>query len=172
MKEVEKTDTIKPMNDITQIWTKSKGTRGTVIGLQEYITNGTVYNVDGNHVILRPTEQEREIAVVLSDKYGKNVKFVPQVVFPQGVKTPDYLIDGERFDLKSPIGSGKNLLYGMIAKKKEQSHNFIIEISNCPLNMEELYKQAEKLYGSWRVGFLEKLVFMKNGEIVKVLSRK
>lgn len=94
------------------------------------------------------------------------------MVFPQGIQTPDYLIDGERFDLKSPIGRGNNLLYGMIAKKKEQSHNFIIDITNCPLSMEELEGQAGRLYGSWRVSFLEKLVFMKNCEIVKVLSRK
>lgn len=158
--------------DITDKWTRSKGIKGSVVEKQEYTIDGTTYKVDGRHVILRPTAIERDIAVVLSEKYGKTVELVPQVVFPQGVQTPDYLIDGKRFDLKSPIGRGKNLLYGMIAKKKEQSRNFIIDITNCPLSMEELEGQAERLYGSWRVSFLEKLVFMRNGEIVKVLSRK
>ena len=45
-------------------------------------------------------------------------------------------------------------------------------LTECPLSVEELEEQAERLYGSWRVSFLEKLVFMKNREIVKVLSRK
>lgn len=165
-------DKISSMNDITQEWTRTKGIKGSVAEKQEYTVNGTTYQVDGKHVILRPTAQEREIADVLGRKYGKRVEHVPQVVFPQGIQTPDYLIDGERFDLKSPTGRGKNLLYGMIAKKKEQSHNFIIDITNCPLSVEELEEQAERLYGSWRVSFLEKLVFMKNREIVKVLSRK
>ena len=112
------------------------------------------------------------MAEILSTKYGKTVELVPQVVYPPGIQTPDYLIDGERFDLKSPTGSGKNLLYGLIAKKKEQSHNFIVDITNCPLSIAELERQAEQLYGSWRVRFLEKLIFIKNGEIIKALSRK
>lgn len=137
-----------------------------------YIINGKTYVVDGVHVILKPSERERKIAEILSSKYGKTVEFVPQIVYPQGIQTPDYLIDDERFDLKSPTGKGKNLLYGLIAKKKAQSHNFIIDISECPLNVEELERQAEQLYHSRRVCFLEKLVFIKNGKIVKVYNRK
>ena len=95
-KSVVPDDKIRSMNDITQEWTREKGTKGTVTERKEYTVNGATY------------------------------------------QTPDYLIDGERFDLKSPIGRGNNLLYGMIAKKKEQSHNFIIDITNCPLSMEEL----------------------------------
>lgn len=172
MKKAQKADKIISMNDITQKWTRKKGTKETVTERQEYTINGTTYKVDGKHVLLHPTKQEREVAVALAERYGKTVEFVPQIVFPQDIQTPDYMIDGHRFDLKSPTGKGKNLLYDMIAKKKGQSHNFIIDITNCPLNMEELKSQAERLYGSWRVGFLEKLVFMKNGEIVKVLDRK
>ena len=130
----------------------------------------TVYKVDGKHVILRPKEQEKKVAAILSGEYGKHVEFIPQVMYPQGIQTPDYLIDGRRFDLKSPTGSGKNLLYGMIAKKQRQSHNFIVDTTNCPLSIEELEKQAEDLYRSPRVGFLDILVLIKNGEVVKVLS--
>lgn len=158
--------------DITNEWTKNKGIKGNVIEKQEYIVNGTTYRVDGKHVILRPTVQEREIADVLGRKYGKTVEFIPQVMFPQGIQTPDYLIDGERFDLKSPTGGGKNLLYGLIAKKQKQAHNFIVDATNCPLDMEELEKQAEDLYRSRRTGFLNRIVFMKNGNVVKVLGRK
>lgn len=111
------------------------------------------------------------IAVLLSEKYGKKVELIPQVMYPQGIQTPDYLIDGERYDLKSPTGKGKNLLYGLIAKKYKQAHNFVIDITDCSLSMEELEKQAESLYKSQRTGFLETIVFLKNGKIVKVLSR-
>lgn len=158
--------------DITKDWTAETNIIGTVIERKSYIVGNTVYNVDGKHVVLKPSKQEKDVAEIISKKYGKIVELVPQVIYPQGIQTPDYLIDGERFDLKSPTGNGKNLLYGLIAKKKEQSHNFIIDITNCPLSIEELERQARQLYGSWRVGFLEKLVFVKNGEILKVLSRK
>ena len=158
--------------DITNVWIKNKGIMGSIVEKQEYTVNGTAYQEDGKHVILRPTAQEREIADVLGRKYGKTVELIPQVMFPQGIQTPDYLIDGERFDLKSPTGCGKNLLYGLIAKKQKQAHNFIIDLTSCPLDMEELEKQAEDLYRSRRTGFLNLIVFMKNGDVVKVLGRK
>lgn len=171
MKDKGPDDKINSM-DITNEWTSKKSTKGIVIEKQEYTVNGITYTVDGKHVILCPTAQEKSIADVLSENYGKKVELVPQVMYPQGIQTPDYLIDNERFDLKSPIGSGKNLLYGIIAKKQKQSHNFIIDVTDCPLSMEQLEKQTEDLYNSPRVGFLNQIVFMKNGEVVKVFSRK
>ena len=155
----------------TNEWTKTKENKGTFIHRKEYAVNGIFYVVDGKHVKLNPSEREVSIAVLLSEKYGKKVELIPQVMYPQGIQTPDYLIDGERYDLKSPTGKGKNLLYGLIAKKYKQAHNFIIDITNCPLIMEELEKQAERLYKSQRTGFLETIVFLKNEEIVKVLCR-
>lgn len=118
MQKSKSDDTINPM-DITNEWTKTEGIKGTVTEKQEYIVNGTTYKVDGKQVILYPTKHERGIAAILSEKYGKFVAFVPQIMFPQGIQTPDYLIDGDRFDLKSPAGRGKNLLYGMLAKKRD-----------------------------------------------------
>ncbi|MBR2215608.1 MAG: hypothetical protein IJ849_07625 [Selenomonadaceae bacterium] len=148
------------------------GQVGETTELDEYTIDGTTYRVDGKHVILRPTPKERAVATALSQKYGKKVEFVPQVMFPQGVKTPDYLIDGERFDLKSPTGCGKNLLYGAIAKQKRQAYNFIVDVTDCPLSLEEVEEQVNDLYRSPRIGFLETLVLIKCGEIVKVYSRK
>lgn len=158
--------------DITKEWTKKAGMKGVVTKKQEYVVNGITYQVDGKHVILQPSVQEKNIADILSKKYGKTVDLIPQVMYPQGIQTPDYLINGERFDLKSPTGRGKNLLYGLIAKKQKQSHNFIIDVTKCPLSIKELEKQAEGLYRSPRVGFLEYIVFIKNEEVVKVFSRK
>ena len=164
-------DTIISM-DITKDWTKTRGKKGSVIEKLSYIVNGTTYVVDGVHTILKPSEQERKVAEILSGEYGKTVELVPQVVYPQGIQTPDYLIDGERFDLKSPTGSGKNLIYGLIAKKRKQAGNFIIDISKCPLSEKEVEKQIENLYTSPRLGFLEKVILIKDGEVIKVYSRK
>lgn len=159
------------MKDITREWIRNDK-NGSVAEKMFYIANGITYMVDGIHVLLHPTKQEREVAAVLSEKYGKTVEFVPQVVFPQGIQTPDYMVDGDRFDLKSPIGKGKNLIYGLIAKKRKQADNFIIDISGCSLSEEEIMRQIESLYVSPRVGFLEKVVLMKNGKVLRVYGRK
>lgn len=167
----ENPDKISAM-DITGEWIRERLTKGTVVERQGYTVSGVTYKVDGKHVILHPTKQEREVAAILSGKYGKHVELVPQVVFPQGVQTPDYLIDGDRFDLKSPTGRGRNLIYGLIAKKHKQADNFVVDISDRPLSVEEIETQIESLYISPRVGFLEKVVLMKKGEVLKVYGRK
>lgn len=170
MKETEPSSKVSHV-DITQKWTKTKGIKGTVIERQEYVVNDITHKVDGKHVVLRPTVQEKTIAGILSEKYGKKVEFVPQVMYPQGIQTPDYLIDGERFDLKSPTGSGKNVLYGMLAKKKKQSPNFIFDITNCPLSDSEIYEQINGIFNSNHTRFVECIVLFKNGDVIKVYRR-
>ena len=109
LKAVKSDDIISLMEIIKEWAKKTQDNKGLVIEKPLYIINGKTYVVDGVHVILKPSEKERKIAEILSSKYGKTVELVLQIVYPQGIKTPDYLIDGERFDLKSPTGEGKNL---------------------------------------------------------------
>lgn len=161
---------LKPIN-ITSEWTKAKQTKGTVVEKWEYMVNGVKYMVDGKHIVLCPTEKERRIASVLSESYGKTVELVPRIMYPQGIQTPDYLIDGERFDLKCFQSSGPNVFYNLIAKKKKQSPNFIFEVTDCLLSIEEMEKQVEGLYRSKHTLFVEKIVLIKNGKIFRVYER-
>lgn len=169
LKEVNPSDTINHM-DITNEWIK-KNKKGSVVEKLSYIVGNVAYVVDGKHVILKPSEHEKRIAMVLSEKYGKLVELVPQIMYPLGKQTPDYLIDGERFDLKSPTGKGKYLLQGLIVKKQLQSHNFVIDITECPLDMNELERQANDLFRSPRTAFLDTIVFIKDDKVIKVLQR-
>ena len=157
--------------DITKKWINSTS-RGTVIEREEYTVGDQVYTVDGKHVKLIPSSKERKIANLLAEEYGKIVELVPKIEYPKGIQTPDYLVDGERFDLKTLTGKGKYLLEGAIKKKQRQSHNFIIDLSSCPLEMTEINRQVDNLYKSKRLGFLEKLVLIKDDEIIKVMGRK
>lgn len=90
---------------------------------------------------------------------------------PQGIQTPDYLVDGERFDLKSPTGRSKDLLYNVVSKKMNQASSFIFDVTDCPLSKDAVIKQAEALYFSRRTRFVDKIVIMNNGEILKVYCR-
>lgn len=157
--------------DITDEWTKRKGIKGNVVEKQEFTIAEATYEVDGKHVVLRPTKQEKAVAVMLSEKYGKAVEYVPQVLYPHGIQTPDYLIDGRRFDLKTLTGEGKNLFYNAIAKKKKQSPNFIIDITNCPLSEKEIEKQIKDIFSSNHTRFVERIVLINNDEIIKVYRR-
>lgn len=61
---------------------------------------GIRYNVDGKHVILKPTQRELEVAKILGKIFGVQVNIIPRVNEPAGIKTPDYIINNEKFDLK------------------------------------------------------------------------
>ena len=137
-----------------------------------YIVDGITYVVDGQHVVLKPSVQERNVAAVLSERYGKTVEFVPQIMNPQGIQTPDYLIDGERFDLKSPTGRSKDLFYNVVSKKRKQASSFVFDVTDCPLSDDEIKKQAKALYFSRHTRFVDTIVIMKSGEILKVYKRQ
>jgi hypothetical protein len=142
-----------------------------VVELQKYNVDGKTYIVDGKHVILDSTAHEKEVAKLLSVKLGKKVNIVPRVVSPQGVSTPDYLIGGKRYDLKEPTGSGKNVLYNMVHKKKSQANNFVFDISQCPLDYGTIKKQVEELYTSKYTSFIDEVIVIKNGKLLDKFRR-
>lgn len=160
------------VKDITDEWTKTQGKVGTVVERREYTVNGTTYIVDGKRVRVHLRRNERAIADLLAEKYGKEVELIPQITTPQFIQTPDYLIDGERFDLKSPTGRGKDVFRDAIKKKRKQSPNFIFDISNTPLDFEEIRRQVMGIFTARNTKFVEKIVLFKDGEVLKVYERK
>ena len=143
-----------------------------VVELEKYNVDGTTYIVDGKHVILDSTAHEREIAELLSEKLEKKVNLVPRIVSPQGISTPDYLIGGKKYDLKEPTGSGKNLLYNMVHKKKSQANNFVFDISKCPLDYDTIKKQVDEIYTSKYTSFVEEIIVIKDGRILDKFRRQ
>lgn len=90
--------------------------------------------VDGKHVQLDHTEEERTIAKVLVNYLGKNVEFAPQVLMPQNVRTSDYIVDSTPYELKTSTGAGKNTAFDMIKHRKGQASHFVINIDRTKLS--------------------------------------
>lgn len=57
--------------------------------------NGTKYNVDGKHVIFKPTKREIEVAELIGQAIGGKVNIIPRINKPIGIKTPDYIVNNE-----------------------------------------------------------------------------
>lgn len=133
--------------------------------------SGNKYKVDGKRVILEPTNREIEIANLLGKLYGGKVKIIPRVSHPQGIQTPDYMINNEKFDLKEITGKGKYVIEGNIKKKERQSNNFIIDITNSELEIEEVERQIKSIYISKRYLWVDKLLIAKNDKIIKIFQR-
>ena len=158
--------------NIMKEWADIQENTGQVIWKQEYMLNGSVYKVDGYHVIIDPSETEVAIAEVLANKYGKKVELIPRVLLPQKIQTPDYLIDGVRYDLKSPTGNGKDVFRDMIKKKRKQSPNFIFDVTNCPLSDEEIERQVQGIFAAQNTKFVQQVVLVRNDIVIGAYQRK
>lgn len=160
-----------PPKEITNKWTDSAGKSGTVDNLQNIIIDTQEYRVDGRYVVLDYSEHEKNVAEIIAKMYGKEVQMIPRVVYPQGVSTPDFKIEGKGWDLKTISTGGKNVLYNAIKKKKRQAGNFIFDITDCPLKEGEIMEQVNNLFRSTHLSFLEEVALYKDRKIVGVYQR-
>ena len=159
-------------HDVTELWKKDAVVDSDeVVELKEYAIGDNTYVVDGKHVLLDYSDREKEVAEILKEILGGKISLVPRVLEPKGIATPDYFFREEAFDLKELYGSSKNLLYNAVSKKKRQASNFIFDISQCPLKIDEIEKQVEYLYWSKHTAFIDKIIVVKDKEIVKIYER-
>lgn len=141
---------------------------------QKYFINedGTKYNVDGKHVVLKPTQREIDVAKLMGKALGGKVNIIPRINEPPNIKTPDYIIHNEKFDLKQITGGGKYVIEGNLRKKKKQSNNFIIDLTNAKIDFKQAEMQIESIYISKRYLWIDKIIVVKEGNIIKVYKRK
>ena len=71
----------------------------------------------------KPSTREMSAAYILNDYFRANVKFIAR----RDGKTPDFLIRGIYWELKSPTGSGKYNLQHALRNAVKQSENIIID---------------------------------------------
>ena len=158
--------------DITEQVLKTKMKQYKIIKQNYYIDElGNKYNVDNRYVIFELSEREIEVANMLGQVYGGLIKLIPRINKPLGIKTPDYIINGEKFDLKEITGNGKYTIQGNIKGKSEQSNNFIIDITKSKLCQEEIKEQIERIYNSKHYLWLDKIILIRNNEIIKIYKK-
>ena len=115
---------------------------------------------------------EREVAKILGKAYGGQVNIIPRINNPAGIKTPDYIINNEKFDLKEITGKGKYVIEGNLRKKKNQANNFIIDITSTKMNYKEIERQIKSIYISKRFTWIDKIFIIKENKIINVYKRK
>lgn len=159
--------------DITGKWyPNAKPNSHPVLELQEYTPDGETYKVDGHNVVLDHDPHEKEIAELLEREVGGEIYLVPRVNNPQGVSTPDYLFHGRGYDLKT-LGekAGPNTMFQRVKKAKRQSRNFIIDVSDTKLDREMIDQQISKIFWSENTRFVDEIVIINDGHIVRVAKR-
>lgn len=157
--------------DITNEWLRFNKSKLEVKELKCFNYYGKKYFVDNKKVVLDYSNVEFEIANFLVNNFGGKIFMVPRVNFPQGIETPDYLWNDEYWDLKVICGSGKNTLDSAIKKKRNQSCNFIFDVSYSKINIRECEKQINNIFNNNKRKWLNKII-IKNKKEVKVYKKR
>ncbi len=166
---LEKTNYI----DITDEWINNKTNHGEVLDSYYYISNNTVYIVDGSKKVqLNYSKKELDIAKWLVKTFGGTLYMKPRVNYPFGIKTADYFWKGEYWDLKEIISPGKRVFDNRLNNYKRQSKNFIFDISNNPLSNKEIKKQINNIYNSENRTWVDKIIIKKHNRVITIYERK
>lgn len=138
------------------------------------VIDGIYHHVDGRDVKLDYSEDENAVGKLLSRATGKEVVMQPKVSGNlRNHKWPDYIINGERWDLKTlKEGKSKDLLRNIVRKKKMQANNFVFDITNSELSEGELFRQTAQLFYHYNTQNVRYAVLIKNGQLIKVFRRK
>ena len=159
--------------DATNEWLYNEsGKKGKVNISDSVVVDGKKYTVSGNFVVQDHNETEIKIANMIAEKTGKNVSLLPRVNFPLGVKTADYEISNEFWDLKTIKGKTKNTLCNAIKNKKGQSDNFIFELTDIGLEPEKAIENIENVIFKYdRYSFVKKVMVVNKEKIYKVFEK-
>lgn len=160
-----------PYTSIKKEWLKNYK-KPKVSDMNYFEHNGIKYYIDGKNILLDYSVREKEVAEILAKKFGVHVQMVPQVLEPDGVKTPDYLINNKKFDLKEIEGVSDRTFDNAIKNKRDQADNFIFDISNATVSIDECLNRIQKLYKNKYRSWLNVTVLVKDEDIIDVLNRK
>ncbi len=141
--------------------------------LTEFTVDEVTYVVDGVNVIQNNSDREVQVGKILGGIFKTDVKLVPEVRGKyKNVSTPDYYINGEKWDLKELRGESKDAIRNAISKKKKQANNFVIDITEYKLDILEVNKQAEFVFSANNTKFVKTLAIIQDEQIIRILRRK
>lgn len=165
-------DENRPCIDTLEIREKYKIDGKVLSDKNEYVIDGTKYVLDGKRNILEYTSDELETGKEIVNRIGGNLQMMPKINEPQGVKTPDYLLDGKyKIDKKTPTGGGKNTIYNNLRETKGQANYVALEINSCQLEKERIFSDIENGFRSERLKHLKGVIVLKNNRIINVFER-
>lgn len=112
----------------------------------------------------RPRQHEIDVAEVLAEHFKIDIEFVPATER----NTPDFLIDGMLWELKSPQGKGRNNIQRQLKYALKQSQNIIISAHRSKLHINKIKGELTIQFKKTRS--LKRLLLIdKAGKVVEIL---
>ena len=159
--------------DVTKNWIQNaKLNSHTVKDLNYWESNDNKYYVDGKNVVLDYSNSEKKCAEWLENTLGGEIFMCPRINNPDGINTPDYVLNNEYWDLKEINGCGNRTVDTALKKCKNQAHNFIIDISKSQLSNESAIYQLQKIFNNKNRKWVEKIILKRNNKLIKIYTKR
>ncbi len=95
---------------------------------------------------------------------GHDIELIPKSQIPH-YRQPDIMMDGLAWEIKAPIGTGKNNIENVMQGATEQSRNIIIDLIRSKMSEEEAIKGYQQFFmNSKRIKRM--IIIKKNREIL------
>ena len=107
--------------------------------------------------------------------FGGNVYLNPKVNNPPNVSTSDYLWKNEFWDLKTmgeKATSKTRAVDNVIKKAKKQTDNIMLNITKNKLRRDIIEKQAKKIYFTKGREWVNKIMIVDNGKLVRIYKKR
>ena len=91
-------------------------------------------------------EKHEYKTVLLFTEMGVDIELIPKSE-KRGVRAPDIVMNGLRWEMKSPKGEGKYLMQNTIQKAVKQSRNVIVDLRRAKRSQERCLQELEKEFG-------------------------
>ena len=111
-----------------------------------------------------PKRHEINAAKILLNFFKADITFLR----PSFGKTPDFLINAELWELKSPKGSSKNTIGNNIHQAKRQSKNIIIDLSRCNFTKEKAIQNIGEYIKKYPKNIKKIIVITKSKEVLTI----
>jgi len=114
-----------------------------------------------------PTQKEIEVAIILANHYNSTVEFL-EPIDGYRVKTPDIIMLGNTWEIKSPTGaSKKNTVKDQFSKAKGKKHHMIFDGRYIKLEEDFVLKRIRFELTVHRS--IQRLLFIrKNSEVLEI----
>lgn len=111
----------------------------------------------------RPRQHEIDVAELLAKYFRVDVEFIPTT----SRNSPDFLIDGTLWELKSPQGNGKNNIQRQLKYAWHQSPNVILDASRSKMHAARIKREVEYQFGI--IKSVKRLLFVaKDKEVIEI----
>lgn len=111
-----------------------------------------------------PKDFEISAAFIMAKYFKKSIIFQRTQI----LRTPDFIIDGQIWELKSPTGNGKNTIHNNFKSAREQSVNIILDLRRCRMNEAKAIARIREAYNKRRRKTGSFLIINKRGRVLEI----